>query len=433
MKPITTAIFALLMIPAFALAQINGNNDLESNWEFEGVFPDSSLMGALQGITATPNDEVWVLHWNLDGRSQFVVYDLHEGTALDTIGSATAGGDTFEFPNNSGRGATVGPDGNVFASIGNRMIIFDYETREAINWFFPDGDDAGPLTGPSVSDDGFILASFILSANPIQIFDSELNQVNVVTAEKEGVSRYSVISPDGNWVFDFPLNEDDFSIRAWNSPFGPEGEYSLVSDNFGARLNVQSAAIDRKTNHLIVSAGDESGERPHDPDFEGLTWYFLDYDNEEFVDYVSWQLNEDSDTSAVAPRGVTTSWDGEYILLASFDFGSEPSIQKFKRTELPTSADELHVDRPEGYALEQNYPNPFNPVTQITFTIPESSMITLQVYDQLGRQVATLVNEGRSAGTYTEMFDASGLSSGMYIYRLEANGHQLTRQMMLVK
>lgn len=83
--------------------------------------------------------------------------------------------------------------------------------------------------------------------------------------------------------------------------------------------------------------------------------------------------------------------------------------------------------------LEQNYPNPFNPSTQITFSISEPSHVYLAVYNSLGQQVSKLVNGSRGSGLHQVYFDASGLSSGTYIYRLEAQGRILQRQMTLVK
>ncbi|MDG5767665.1 T9SS type A sorting domain-containing protein [Balneolales bacterium ANBcel1] len=88
---------------------------------------------------------------------------------------------------------------------------------------------------------------------------------------------------------------------------------------------------------------------------------------------------------------------------------------------------------PEEISLEQNYPNPFNPATTIRYELPEHSDVRLAVYDLLGRQVASLVQGQRAAGRHQITFDASHLSSGAYIYRLEAGGLTLTRQMMLLK
>ena len=75
---------------------------------------------------------------------------------------------------------------------------------------------------------------------------------------------------------------------------------------------------------------------------------------------------------------------------------------------------------PASFKLEQNYPNPFNPTTIIRFGVPERSNVILKIYDILGSEVTTLVNEEMDAGWYERNFNAIGLSSGVYIYRLEA-------------
>ncbi len=88
---------------------------------------------------------------------------------------------------------------------------------------------------------------------------------------------------------------------------------------------------------------------------------------------------------------------------------------------------------PTSYSLSQNYPNPFNPTTKINFSIPKSGMVSLKVYDILGKEVSTLVNQNISAGTYTYEFDASRLSSGIYFYRLNVNGFNEVKKMSLIK
>jgi hypothetical protein len=83
--------------------------------------------------------------------------------------------------------------------------------------------------------------------------------------------------------------------------------------------------------------------------------------------------------------------------------------------------------------LEQNYPNPFNPSTNIRFTIPEKEHVTLKVFDVLGREITTLVNEVKEAGTYNIKFNAQNLPSGVYLYTLAAGKYTATKKMMLVK
>jgi len=85
------------------------------------------------------------------------------------------------------------------------------------------------------------------------------------------------------------------------------------------------------------------------------------------------------------------------------------------------------------YALEQNYPNPFNPATSIKFAIKEKGLVTLAVFDLLGREITTLVNKEMEPGNYTINYDASELVSGVYVYQLKAKDFISTRKMMLVK
>jgi hypothetical protein len=88
---------------------------------------------------------------------------------------------------------------------------------------------------------------------------------------------------------------------------------------------------------------------------------------------------------------------------------------------------------PDGYQLSQNYPNPFNPVTNIRFTLPVDSKVVLEIFNLSGELVATLADDFRSAGEYDISFNASGLASGTYIYRLTADQTVLTRKMILMK
>jgi hypothetical protein len=88
---------------------------------------------------------------------------------------------------------------------------------------------------------------------------------------------------------------------------------------------------------------------------------------------------------------------------------------------------------PAALALEQNFPNPFNPSTRIRFSLPSAGMVSLRLCDLLGREVRTVVREHRDAGRHEITFDASGLASGVYFYRLEAGGGALTRKLLLLK
>ncbi len=127
-------------------------------------------------------------------------------------------------------------------------------------------------------------------------------------------------------------------------------------------------------------------------------------------------------------RGGLLSTD-EMMMLFYFGYGDSPSEVR-----------QGEGNEPAEFRLEQNYPNPFNPSTEIGFQIPvedptrrEVSRVTLKVFDVLGREVATLVNEQLKPGNYEVSFDASGLSSGTYFYRLRAGEFAATKRMLLVR
>jgi hypothetical protein len=88
---------------------------------------------------------------------------------------------------------------------------------------------------------------------------------------------------------------------------------------------------------------------------------------------------------------------------------------------------------PTQFELAQNYPNPFNPSTTINFTIPQSSVVTLKVYNTLGQEVKTLINGNMESGVHSISFDASDLNSGIYFYKLEAGQFSDVRKMTLIK
>ena len=97
--------------------------------------------------------------------------------------------------------------------------------------------------------------------------------------------------------------------------------------------------------------------------------------------------------------------------------------------------EENNFSQPKDFLLQQNYPNPFNPSTSIQYTISSTQFVTLKVYDLLGREVATLVNEEKPAGLYNAQFTMNNvqLSSGIYFYKLQAGDFIETKKMILLK
>ncbi len=93
----------------------------------------------------------------------------------------------------------------------------------------------------------------------------------------------------------------------------------------------------------------------------------------------------------------------------------------------------VSLELPGNYSIEQNYPNPFNPSTKIKYSIPVSGFVTLKVFDELGKEVAALVNEVKPAGTYEAEFNAANLSSGIYYYRMQSQNKMFVKKMILLR
>ena len=93
----------------------------------------------------------------------------------------------------------------------------------------------------------------------------------------------------------------------------------------------------------------------------------------------------------------------------------------------------VNVNKPDKFLLEQNYPNPFNPNTRIFYSIPAKAFVIINIYDVLGNEVATLINEEKNEGRYEVLFNANGISSGIYYYRMQANEFVDVKKMIILK
>lgn len=109
------------------------------------------------------------------------------------------------------------------------------------------------------------------------------------------------------------------------------------------------------------------------------------------------------------------------------------SFDLIKRNSLDNSQKVILDSEIPGFELKQNYPNPFNPTTKISYSIQENGQVTIKIFDSLGQAVKTLVNENKTAGSYTIVFDASNLPSGIYYYNMRINNYSKSKQMLLLK
>ncbi|MCB1061238.1 MAG: T9SS type A sorting domain-containing protein [Calditrichaeota bacterium] len=174
-----------------------------------------------------------------------------------------------------------------------------------------------------------------------------------------------------------------------------------------------------------------------DTDNDGVTNYVIDFgDNYNVSSPAIPSLGEN--VSVVggllngAPEALNADWvivyevDGQFFRMPGDTEGLEP-------IDGSTSVNPTDAPVVSSHLVATNYPNPFNPTTNIQFSTPVAGLVNITVFDVLGRQVATLVNDNLTAGTYTTQFNAASLPSGMYMYRVTVNNQSIVNRMLLLK
>lgn len=234
-----------------------------------------------------------------------------------------------------------------------------------------------------------------------------------------GSSQYNHIG------FDFRPNKD-LSLLA-------ENEYELAFDFLG----VNGGSFDLR---FIDTKTQEEGDRPWRMNLRlSPSELFWDGDWEEVVIPLSdfWEMGSWDEETWFNPQG-DFDWTAVDILQIVDEEGglaeSELWFDNIRIQGLGVAiSNEEESGRARSFVLGQNYPNPFNPSTNISFELPTTGITSLKVFDAIGREVATLIDGIKSQGVYTQKFDASGLSSGVYFYVLKSGDLTQTQKMLLLK
>jgi hypothetical protein len=337
------------------------------------------------------------------------------------------------YTNHNGGKLAFGPDGYLYIGFGDGGSANDPENRaQNLTTIF------GKILRIDVNKSGAGLQYSIPPTNPF--YKNSLG-------DREEIYAYGIRNP---WKFSF----DPVTGKLWLGDVGQdtreEVDIVVKGGNYGWRLkegflcNPVTNPVCQDTAGLMSPVWDY----PHNNGSAAITGGYVyrgtaipslsgKYIFGDYVTRNTWALAYDGIHSAsitplttesysISTFGIDTS--GE-IYLCSYS----SSGRIFKLTGPATNVTQETVNLPRTYQLNQNYPNPFNPSTVIRYDLPALSTMSLKIYNLLGREVAVLVDGTKPAGTYKSVWNANNMPSGVYFYRLTANGFVQTRKMLLQK
>jgi DNA-binding beta-propeller fold protein YncE len=429
-KRFTVSILMVLFLGTVALSQ-------QSNWRFSKVF----LNAAIHGIAITPDNCIWV---NLIGGC----YEMPEVPRESDLVLYPDGSVKAVFPNvaadGAGRGISLGHDGKVYTAHGPALYVWDYETMEIVRRIVP--KPGVNLTTPVADQFGNILVSFVYcNDNGVMGFNNEGNlyglAINAGNTNLPGLAREIAVSADGNDLYIATLS-GGYGVGHWHSDDGAwGGSYSFVEFIGGNKYSGIGQVVEfDQQGRLWIGA---------DGVMEPSRYDCWDLEKMEIVDCIVsidgppeddglFMVNEWVPTeywtqgAFVTPRGIFINNDGTKAYVVDCNNG----VLEYEYVG-PSDAKEPHAI-PEGFALSQNYPNPFNPSTNFTYSLPNRADVRIAVYDLFGREIKTLINESKEAGTYNIAWNGKDnqnrqVATGVYFYKMQAASFEKTMKMMLMK
>jgi hypothetical protein len=240
--------------------------------------------------------------------------------------------------------------------------------------------------------DGITLAAWVAPLDVANTQDNEwIDKGDHAWALKEkGDGNFEFFIYDGNWFYPWFMMDESYN-GAWN-------HFTGTFDGFMLKMYVNGDSVQSFEHAGLIAVTTHEVHLGH---------------NSEVVDrFFEGQLDE--------------------VMIYNRPLTNEEIKSVYELTQLPLGVEEKKPEGVKGFGLRQNYPNPFNPATTIAYSVEKPGMVTIRVYDLLGREVGMLVNEKQSNGNHSVVFDASGLSSGVYFYKMQVDDRFSEMKKMLL-
>ena len=452
-KRLIISILMVLLLGTIALAQ-----NIPSNWRWNKTINTTST--PVHGVVITPDDYIWYQTFGNEGtvgNSNIVICDP-DGNQVDRFSVVTINGVEYDMKARGagGRGMSAGgPDKQyVYHSTGFDVYVFDYQTKQAVLRI--EGSGAGTSATTACADlYGNIVTTGVIGPVTvgIRMFGDDGTYLGyaIPPGDLPGISRDLTMTHDGKYISIAASNlaESGLGIGLWYCEDGTFGDgYTFVREigdyKKGTAGNAQEVHFDQY-DRLWVGR-DWNGLDPLvDPDYGIAVMHCWDITQDPPVIVDAIYSTVAGETEAVAldawaqgafnmPRGFWLSNDGTKAYVGDYNRG----VQEYVYTGPGQSDAKEPQAVPEGFALSQNYPNPFNPSTKFTYTMPNKADVRIAIYDLFGREINTLVNESKDAGTYNITWNGRDnqnrqVATGVYFYKMQAAGFEKTMKMMLVK
>ncbi len=452
MKKIKTLFLIIFLFAGILNAQVT----------FDKLFydfhvPQSNGTG-ITGIQIAPDGNVWITTYG----------DMTHDTLFTTTGDTliinpiyvldpvTAEHVSFspirflEFPDGTvdtldmhSRGIEILNNGNLLVAESKTLYEVDYKTGKAVRKWHHPLDKYVTEAVQSPADGNIYVMALLGQKSPMYILDADFNTLGNAIDTMNYINRTIEISSDGTTLytgstwngFGLPVYHSDAPGLTPFEPVDTLGNWFNVAgktedgrDTVFEKVNMWVSCLDFAPDGLLW-AGNLRDDWSGPGAFKGSQWYAFDVSTGKIVDSCGIRMGDSTKGGFYSPRGAAWTADGKKMYLADWDY-STVTIWNYNPT---VSVEKTSDEIPAKYTLSQNYPNPFNPTTTISFTLPKSGFVTLKVYNILGQEVATLVNEVKAAGNYKATLNGKDLSSGTYIYSLKSGATQITKKMTLLK